>query len=185
MKINKNMLLSYLFCLFLLSSLFISSISNIAYAQHNGNNYRHGYNHYGVTVGSTCELGKLTGWGAVVMLFCSTLPCILRRIVSSKPPDNNTKNFTNNIWQFFKCNHYVTGALALMLAILHGAIMITAREKGFILWIGMAAGMLMFITVFWGIALLQLRKKSSLFMHQSHMLFSLFSILLAIIHIIG
>ena len=188
MTINKNIHFSCLICLFLLfSSIFITASPDNAYAQpHRGNDHRYGYNHNDGTVArSNGGLGKLTGWGTVVMLFCSTLPCILRRIMSSKIPDNGSKNFTDTIRQFFKYNHYITGLLALILAILHGAIMVTARGKFFNLWIGVAAGVLMLLTVFWGIGLIKQQKNNSFFLRKQHMLFSIFAIVLSIIHILN
>ena len=183
MNVNKHMLLCCLFCLFLLSSLFITGCSNTAYAQHNGNNYRHGYNQNDVSVNKS--LGKLTGMGALLMLFSSTLPCMLRRITSSKLKlTDNTKNLNNNILKFFKRTHYITGTLALMLAIMHGAIMITGRANGFIIWMGMTSAVLMLVTVLWGASLLMLKKNSSLSIRQTHMVFALLSMLLAIIHLV-
>ena len=177
---NKNLLLCFLFCIFLLSSLFISDYSNTAYAQRNGNNYGHGFNQNNMSVNGS--LGRLTGMGALITLFCSTLPCILRRITSSKLSDN-TKNPNTNIWKFFKRTHYITGTLALMLTIMHGTIMLTGRANGFIIWMGITSGILMLATVLWGASLLKLNKNSLLSIRQTHMVFALLSMLFAIIHI--
>jgi len=181
--VNKKMFWGCIFCILILCSLFIVGITDVVYAQPHGNHYRYGVNHNQIIGGSYGELGKLTGWGAVVMLFCATFPCIMRRIVSTRLL-NNDMNSKSSFWRFLKRNHYIAGTLALILTILHGAIMITGRHGGFVLWIGITSGILMLITIFGGVSLLKQQNNTSLLLRQGHVVFSLFLIILAIIHII-
>ena len=180
---NKKIFWGCLFCLVILSCLFIVGFTDVAYAQPHGNQFRNGANNNQITGSSYGELGKPTGWGAVVMMFCAIFPCIIRRLVSTKFIDNENGS-RSSFWNFLKRNHYMAGTLALLLAIVHGTIMLNSRHGGFVLWIGITAGILLLITVFWGFSLIKHQNNNSIIMRQGHVFFSIFAILLAIIHLL-
>lgn len=126
------------------------------------------------------DIGKTIGWVTIGFLSLAVLPYIMRRSVKLAFPDNT---FIGNLTNSFKGSHYIVGICVVILAAVHGLIMILGEDKDVQFWIGVAAGVSILFIFFAGV-ILKLRKKYLRFSLMAHKVILLLLIILVTMHII-
>lgn len=101
------------------------------------------------------ELGSLAGWLTVGFLAFAIAPFSLKKI----KPFSNSKALTS-LTKGIKQNHYVIGILTVIMALIHGTLMLYSEGNNTSVWLGIMAGTVMVFVAAVG-AIIKLRKKYS------------------------